>query len=202
MRQLSPQATFLEPLLGIVKSLLSLVTFDTLQRNIDMLQKKVCMVGAFATGKTSLVARFVQGFYTDKYQTTIGVKIDKKQVRCGDHVLTLMLWDIHGEDEFQSVRMSYLRGAAAYLLVVDGTRRDSLSVALRLRHKVSQEIGDIPFVMAINKFDLRSQWEISEADVEALQADGLSVIYTSAKADECVEACFLRVANKIMEVAR
>lgn len=166
-----------------------------------MLQKKICMVGAFATGKTSLVARFVKGLYSDKYQTTIGVKIDKKQVRTADTVLTLMVWDIHGEDEFQNVRMSYLRGAAAYLLVVDGTRRDSLTVALNLRDKVSQEVGNLPFVIAINKYDLKSQWEISEAEIDALKASGLAVICTSAKDNEGVEACFLRIADKIVETA-
>ena len=48
-----------------------------------MLQKKVCMVGAFATGKTSLVERFVKSIYSDIYQTTVGVKIDKKTVSLG-----------------------------------------------------------------------------------------------------------------------
>lgn len=164
-----------------------------------MLHKKVCMVGAFATGKTSLVARFVKGIYSDKYQTTIGVKIDKKQVRAGGQLLTLMLWDIHGEDEFQKVRMSYLRGAAAYILVVDGTRRDSLDVALNLKDTVARKIGDIPFVMAINKFDLQTLWEVTRADVDALRANHVSVVYTSAKEDSGVEACFSQIANIILE---
>ena len=110
-----------------------------------MIQKKVCMVGAFATGKTSLVSRFVKGIYSDKYQTTIGVKIDKKQVEINGHSINMMLWDIHGEDELQNVRMSYLRGSAAYLLVADGTRRTSLETALNLKAKVIENIGSIPF---------------------------------------------------------
>jgi len=167
-----------------------------------MLQKKVCMVGAFATGKTSLVARFVKGIYSEKYHTTIGVKIDKKQVSINHETLTLMLWDIHGEDEFQNVRMSYLRGSAAYLLVVDGTRRDTLGVALQLRQKVLQEIGNIPFVMVINKHDLQPQWEISEADVSDLKGQDITVLCTSAKDDIGVEECFLQVASKIMEGAQ
>ncbi|MFK8182816.1 MAG: Rab family GTPase [Phormidesmis sp.] len=167
-----------------------------------MLQKKVCMVGAFATGKTSLVARFVKGIYSEKYHTTIGVKIDKKQIHTGQENLTLMIWDIHGEDEFQNVRMSYLRGAAAYLLVVDGTRRDSLTVALQLKEKVAKEVGDIPFVIAINKWDLQAQWEISELDIHALKANKSVIIYTSAKDNKGVEDCFLRVAEKIMEAMR
>lgn len=163
-----------------------------------MLQKKVCMVGAFATGKTSLVARFVKGIYSDKYQTTVGVKIDKKIVKTDHDTLSLVLWDIHGEDEFQKVRMSYLRGAAAYILVVDGTRRASLETALDLRAKVAEHIGDIPFVMVINKCDLREHWEITEEDVIALKAQSYDLIRSSAKTGLGVDQCFARIAKKIM----
>ena len=44
-----------------------------------MIQKKVCMLGSFGVGKTSLVARFVQGIFSTKYQSTVGVKIDKRK---------------------------------------------------------------------------------------------------------------------------
>ena len=156
------------------------------------------MVGAFATGKTSLVARFVKGIYSDKYQTTIGVKIDKKQMRVHGEDLTLVLWDLHGEDEFQNVRMSYLRGAAAYLLVVDGTRRASLDVALELKEKVTGSIGDLPFLMLINKADLQAEWEITEADIAYLKAQNLDIICTSAKTEFGVEKAFALLAQKIV----
>ena len=166
-----------------------------------MIQKKVCMVGAFATGKTSLVARFVQGIYSDKYQTTIGVKIDKKVVETNGQTVNMMLWDIHGEDEFQNVRMSYLRGSAAYLLVVDGTRRASLETALNLKAKVAENIGNIPFILVVNKYDLVSEWEITEADIAELQDKGIELIKASAKTDLAVEDCFLRLATKMIEAA-
>jgi len=46
-----------------------------------VIQKKICMIGAFATGKTSLVSQFVHSIFSDKYHTTVGVKIDKKNHR-------------------------------------------------------------------------------------------------------------------------
>ena len=105
-----------------------------------MIQKKVCMLGAFAVGKTSLVARYVHSIFSDKYLTTIGVKIDKKPVSLLRGEMELILWDIYGEDEFQKVRMSYLQGASAYLLVADGTRRATLEVAASLQR--AAEAGD------------------------------------------------------------
>ncbi|MEO0646593.1 MAG: Rab family GTPase, partial [Cyanobacteria bacterium J06650_10] len=162
--------------------------------------KKVCMVGAFATGKTSLVARFVKGIYSDKYQTTVGVKIDKKLVETDTAQVNMILWDIHGEDEFQNVRMSYLRGAAAYLLVIDGTRRASLDVALNLKAKVAENIGDIPFIAVINKCDLQAEWEITERDIDRLKARNFDLLRTSAKTDFGVERCFHQLADKIMAI--
>ena len=162
-----------------------------------MIQKKVCMVGAFATGKTSLVARFVKGIYSDKYQTTIGVKIDKKVVETGANPLTMVLWDIYGEDEFQNIRMSYLRGAAGYLLVVDGTRRETLDIAIQLQAKVEDHIGPVPFIVMLNKCDLEASWEITPADLEALAQRGWKMIKSSAKEDQGVQDAFAHLAQQM-----
>ncbi|MFN6951418.1 MAG: Rab family GTPase, partial [Albidovulum sp.] len=86
-----------------------------------MIQKKICLLGAFAVGKTSLVARFVRSTFSDKYLTTVGVKIDRKDLDLPGTPVTLMLWDLAGEDEFNTVQMSYLRGSAGLLIVADGT---------------------------------------------------------------------------------
>src|SRR5215475_14364808 len=107
-----------------------------------MLQKKICLLGAFGVGKTSLVRRYVDTIFADSYLTTVGVKIDKKVVSVGSEQLALILWDVAGEDEVSAVRASYLRGAAGYLLVVDVTRAQTLDVAQAIRQRVSTEIGD------------------------------------------------------------
>ena len=94
-----------------------------------MLQKKICLLGAFGVGKTSLTRRFVDSIFSDTYLTTVGVKIDKKTVAVNGNTVNLLIWDIAGEDEVSAVRTSYLRGAAGYLLVVDVTRAQTLAVA-------------------------------------------------------------------------
>ena len=76
-----------------------------------MFKMKVCMLGAFAVGKTSLVQQYVNSIFSEKYQTTLGVKIDKKSLQVDGQQLELILWDLAGEDEFMEVRSSYLRGS-------------------------------------------------------------------------------------------
>ena len=92
-----------------------------------MIQKKICMVGVFGTGKTSLVQRFVYSKFSEKYHSTVGVKIDRKQVEVGGTAVNLLLWDLAGQDKFQSVQASYLRGSAGIFFVIDGTRRETLT---------------------------------------------------------------------------
>lgn len=163
-----------------------------------MISKKVCMLGGFAVGKTSLVARFVHGLFSEKYLTTIGVKIDKKAVRLDEETLDLVLWDIYGEDDYQRVRMSYLRGASGLLLVADGTRRDTLEVARGLRLTARDHVGPVPAVLVINKADLARSWEIGADEVDALRSQGWTVLETSAKSGDGVEAAFTTLARMML----
>lgn len=161
-----------------------------------MIQKKICMLGSFGVGKTSLVSRFVHSIFSDKYLTTLGVKIDKKSLDLADERVDLILWDIYGEDALQRVDMSYLRGAAGYLLVVDGTRRSTVDTAIALHESAVRRIGTVPFIVAINKADLVNLWEVDEA---ALAPLGCPVVKTSAKTGTEVDAAFTMLAREAIQ---
>jgi small GTP-binding protein len=161
------------------------------------LQKKICMLVGFSVGKTSLVKRFVQSIFSENYMTTVGVKIDKKTVELADRTITLILWDVAGEDDVSSVRMSYLRGAAGYMLVADGTRPSTLDVALSLRQRVAAECGDLPFQLMLNKSDLQDQWALGPTAIEELRQKGWSVRPSSARTGEGVEDAFRDLAVSV-----
>ncbi len=163
-----------------------------------MIQKKICMLGSFAVGKTSLVARYIHSVFSEKYLTTIGVKIDRKELVVGEQHVNLMLWDIHGEDEFQKVRSSYLRGTSGYFLVVDGTRPDTLQTALQLHETVRATVGQRPFVMLLNKSDLVDSWALDMETIGKLIDQGWYVRRTSAQNGDNVESSFNELAQQIM----
>lgn len=163
-----------------------------------MLQKKICMLGSFAVGKTSLVRRFVEGIYSDVYQTTIGVKVDKKTVQLNGTEVSMLLWDIYGEDDYQKMHWGYLRGAAGYLLVVDGTRKATFEKAFSLEQRVKEEVGAIPFVFVINKCDLQQDWELDAVLESQIAARNWSVLRSSAKTGEGVEEAFSLLARKML----
>jgi small GTP-binding protein len=162
-----------------------------------MLQKKICMLGAFGVGKTSLVRRFVDTIFSDNYLTTVGVKLDKKTLTVGSETVNLILWDIAGEDDASAVRTTYLRGSAGYVLVADGTRDSTLEVARTIHARAGAEIGQVPFLLLVNKSDLRSEWTIPQSRLDELAALGWTVRPTSAKTGDSVEAAFQEIAERV-----
>ena len=164
-----------------------------------MIKKKIAMLGAFAVGKTSLVQRFVNSIFSEKYQTTIGVKIDQKLVHVHDTDMTLMLWDLYGDDDFMKMKPSYLIGSSGYLLVADGTRAETLDVALRLQAMASEATKDAPFLLLINKNDLQENWEIGAETISDLKQKGWKILVTSAKDNQQVEEAFIMLAGLMLE---
>ncbi|MBC7930901.1 MAG: GTP-binding protein [Rubrivivax sp.] len=164
-----------------------------------MIQKKICLLGTFSVGKTSLVRRFVESIYSDKYHTTVGVKIDKKTVQVAGQEIMLLLWDIQGEESAHELRKSYLRGSAGYLMVADGTRNDTLYTALSIQTRAQDVVGEAPFLLLLNKADLTEQWAVSDRETATLEQKGWRVIKTSAKTGAGVEESFLTLAQKMVE---
>lgn len=156
------------------------------------------MVGAFGVGKTSLVSRFVKSIFSDKYLTTLGVKIDKKAISVGGQELTLVLWDLAGEDALTQVKSTQLRGSSGYILVVDGCRASTLQTAIDLQSRAEAELGKIPFTCVVNKADLRQSWEVHEDALDRLSAMGWPVLLTSAKSGDGVEELFQGLAARML----
>jgi len=166
------------------------------------IKMKVCMLGAFAVGKTSLVQRFVNSMFSERYKTTLGVKIDKKQMVIEDQDIDMILWDLAGEDEFMKVRSSYLRGSSGAILVADGTRPETLETAVELNHKVNREVGYIPFLLLINKSDLKKDWLLHQERIDQLKELGWDIIDVSALDNDNVEYAFQKLASEIYQITQ
>ena len=160
-----------------------------------MLQKKICMVGVFGTGKTCLVQRFVHSIFSVKYLSTVGVKIDRREVQASGQPVTLVLWDLEGRDAARDINPSYIRGAHGILYVVDGTRRETFDQIFEIQNLVLNALGEVPSVVALNKSDLVEQWALTPADEKRLSSAGYFTLQTSAKSGVGVETAFQRLAD-------
>ena len=163
-----------------------------------MIAKKICMLGAFSVGKTSLVEHYVHAHFSEEYLSTVGVRISKKQISNYGPEVSLVFWDMEGKDDYSDVSLSYLRGSAGVFFVADGLRRETLTVALDLHAAAAQSLYGVAQILLINKADRRDQWEITEKDQAAAEKLGLKVFLTSAKTGENVDAAFDALAGAML----
>lgn len=162
-----------------------------------MIQKKVCMIGVFGAGKTSLVQQYVHSKFSDKYHSTVGVKIDRKTVEVDGAPVTLVLWDVAGKEAEEDIPPSYVRGAHGVIFVVDLTRRVTWEELPALEALVQGAAGTIPTVVALNKADLPEQWVITPDEAERLSALW-TTIRTSAKTGQGVEDIFQTITRAML----
>lgn len=162
---------------------------------------KVCVVGDFAVGKTSVVERFVNNQFSEKYLSTVGVKIDTKEIAFPalNVAHKLVIWDVAGSDRFGDTEFAYLRGASGYIYVADGTRPTTLSAVKRLRGQITEKYGQVPCVLLVNKRDLTPDWTVSDERFDELAAEYGNAYRTSAKTGDDVEQALLRLAELIID---
>ncbi len=169
--------------------------------------QKICLVGDFGVGKTSLVRRFVDRQFSDKYLSTVGVKISQKSVEVTRYPqetqgVKLIIWDIEGSNKFKSIALNYFQGAKGALIVGDVTRQETLA---SLSHSMESFLNVNPnshIVIALNKADLieyeyletlRKLYRFSE------QTYVLATYLTSAKNGDNVDEIFRFLTHKLMQ---
>lgn len=170
------------------------------------ISKKICLLGDFAVGKTSLVHRFVYDRFDDKYISTIGVKVSRKVVMVPHEAsssvikVSLLIWDLAGSNEFHTLQSSYLRGASGAILVCDLTRPGTLDSIPHYLESLRRIAGNAQLAVVGNKADLTDQRAIPE-EAMARTASALNASYylTSAKEGNQVETLFRSMARALVD---
>jgi small GTP-binding protein len=164
------------------------------------LQLKVCIVGPYAVGKTSLVRRYVENLFDEDYPNVQDLHIERKRIHMRGQELNLHLWALTGDDELAQMRVSHLSGAAGYILVADGTRPHTLHRLSLLRQLMAATLGPLPFVTAVNKADLDRDWLVDEAALERAERLGAPCFLTSARTGKGVQEVFDALAALLLSI--
>lgn len=161
----------------------------------NMISKKVILTGSFGVGKTSLFNQFIYNKFSDKYLTTIGVKVNKKIINVDGNDLSLLLWDIAGEVSQDKVPTSYFLGASGIIYVFDLTRPatfKNIDSDIQYLNKIVS--GGVIKVVG-NKLDLI---DLQEKDSILEQIPYDVDILTSAKTGENVEDMFSLLGKELV----
>lgn len=175
---------------------------------MSTISRKICLVGDFGVGKTSLIRRFVDRQFSDQYLSTVGVKISRKLVEleleeAQTSGLQLLIWDIEGSTKFKAIAPSYLQGSSGAVIVADITRQETLE---HLSDHINLFLSVNPkglVIVALNKSDLveeEKRAKILELFQIKEQERIVATYSTSAKTGVCVDQIFQVLAHKMLEL--
>jgi len=168
---------------------------DFRSSNFKMISKKVILTGSFGVGKTSLFNQFLYERFSEKYLTTIGVKVDKKDVEVNNETVSMLLWDIAGEVSQNKVPHSYFLGASGIIYVFDLTRPSTFANMQKDVNYLKNLLPGVVVKIVGNKLDLMNVGQIKKIETELpLPID----ILTSAKTGENVENLFQSLATTLV----
>ncbi|KAL6049645.1 GTPase RhebL1 [Balamuthia mandrillaris] len=161
--------------------------------------EKVIVVGDQSVGKTSLIRRFCEGDFANKYKATVGVDFVYQKYKILNQDFTLHIWDTAGQEQFRCISRSYFRGAAATILCFDLSRPSSFENCSLWVNEVLQEVelGHKIFLAGL-KGDLKHAVDHSTVKRWATEI-GAEYWEVSAKEDHNVERLFDRVAVALFE---
>jgi len=177
---------------------------------LTVLAQKVCIVGEFSVGKTSLIRRYVLGLFSEDYKATLGVNCYNHAgqflhpVTGETQAMNMVLWDIEGGQQKSSMLNTYLIGAAGALLIADLTRPETIDALDHYYSLLESVIPGRPKVLALNKFDLMDGspamiQTLSQAQAKAT-ALGLRLVQTSASRGNQVPELFGGLASDILRL--
>lgn len=165
-------------------------------------RRKICLLGDAAVGKTSLIRRYVEDKFDDKYVVTLGTKVTMRELvvqsseKTPSVKVTLMIWDILGQREYKRLQTSFYKGANGAMVVADSTRRETLESITGWILSLFNSVGKVPVLILLNKSDLTDQSAITPNDVEDIaQKYESSFLTTSAKTGENVDLAFQKISE-------
>jgi len=161
--------------------------------------RKVCLLGDGAVGKTSLISRYVLNSFSDEYLVSFGTKVSKKVIEYDDVQLTLMIWDVLGQNTNRSLHAAYYSGANGAMLVCDSTRPDTLDNLSQWAEDFKKVVGGKPVLPLANKSDLPAALPREKMD-EIGSLLGHHILPTSARTGEGVQEAFESLGRMVLEV--
>ena len=160
---------------------------------------KIIVSGASGVGKTSMLQRFVGEPYEVEHQATIGIEFKLKYCRVQNRIIKLQIWDMAGQDRFESIVTSYFRGADGVICVYDVSQPDTLGKIRKDLRNMRDVNSKNPVIYLVgNKTDLPNG-TVSETQalklLEELEMD--KHFLTSVKNNDNVEKMVQQLAEDL-----
>ncbi|NVM18391.1 MAG: GTP-binding protein [Candidatus Lokiarchaeota archaeon] len=176
---------------------------------------KVILCGNTNVGKTSLLARYVDGNFSEEAIPTLGANFLIKEIELGNIVdkiqlekpelkndikekgFKLYFWDIGGQPDKLISTEYYFVQAVGAVIVFNLNDLSSFQDINFWLTKLKELSGDVPYILVGNKSDLERKVDKSLIDSEVKRL-GVQYFETSAKLNENVDIAFESLSIQIL----
>ena len=162
---------------------------------------KIIICGDPSVGKSSLILRFTNNAFRRHYIPTLGVHVSDKIFQVKESYVQLVLWDIAGQQKFQTMRQQFYLGSDGLFLIFDLSKPSSFESVSNWFYDIQNQLKDRPILTGFiigNKKDLAPGSEgISEKGSDLARYLNLGYIETSALTGENVEEAFYAIAETL-----
>lgn len=165
---------------------------------------KIILIGNSNTGKTSLINRYINNTFDDKYMCTVGVDFMMKKIQVDNIDLKLQIWDTAGMEKYKQITTSYYRGAQVAVVVFDLTCHNTFEA-------VKKWIDDFlmicnknikPIIALVgNKCDLANERKVTQEEIDKfmkINSNSYTYIEASAKSGVNVEELFIKLSKELL----
>ncbi|MFX1483591.1 MAG: GTP-binding protein [Promethearchaeota archaeon] len=177
-------------------------------------QFKVCLIGEGYVGKTSIRRKYIGEGFRSNYIPTLGVDFAQKITSTAEGNARLVIWDIAGQSQFQSLRKRYYEGCSGLILVYSVVDRESFDNASKWLVEAHGFMHEFPVLIVVgNKIDLRGYYpeedivhheegkRFTKAFSEKMNTPAI-FIETSALTGENIDEAFNRLTSLMIRPKR
>jgi len=160
---------------------------------------KVSLIGDSSTGKTSILLRFIDDFFTEDTKSTIGVDFKLVSFELEPNIYAKMqIWDTCGSERFKSLTSSFIKTCNAFILIFDLTRINTFH-NIDNWIKIIKENTSPKFMILIgNKSDLINERKIDKKIIyDYCEKNLFNYMEISAKNNVNIEKLFKEVAYQL-----
>ena len=163
---------------------------------------KLIVIGDSGVGKSCLTNKATKNIFEENYNATIGFEFFTFNIKFGEKIIKLQIWDTCGQELYRSLITNFYRNSSLAIIVYAVNSKDSFeNIEMWLRELRTHSNPDAKVFLIGNKIDLENERKITKEQGESFaKSNKLNLfIESSAKTGFNSKKIFIKAAKLLYD---
>ena len=169
----------------------------------DIPSCKITLIGDSGVGKSSIIGRFITGFFNEEMNSTLGLNYSQKLYEKNGKKISLNLWDTAGQEKFRSLGNNFYKDSFIIIIVYDICNKASFQSIKEVWYPDIQRFGEKVNIIALvgNKKDKYEEEEVPEEEAKSYAKEiEANFFLVSANNGDGIEYMFQSLADNFFDI--